>query len=52
MHIVIYKGKGKQPWRFNLKAANGEVVSTSEGYLTKWNAKRAVRKALPGVPIV
>lgn len=51
MTIEIFKGKGVQPWRFRVKAANGEVVASSEGYLTKWNAKRAARKAFPGVPI-
>jgi uncharacterized protein YegP (UPF0339 family) len=27
-------------WYFNLKAANGEVIGTSELYVSKWNAQR------------
>lgn len=51
MHIEIFKGSGVQPWRFRLVAANGETVAQSEGYLTRWNVQRAVRKALPGIPV-
>lgn len=47
MKVVIYKGKGLQPWRFRAVAANGETVATSEGYLTRWNARRAARKVFP-----
>jgi uncharacterized protein YegP (UPF0339 family) len=44
----IYKGKDDS-YRFRVKARNGEIVIGSEGYSTKWNAKRAARSAL-GVP--
>lgn len=42
--IELYKGLGRQPWRLRVKAANGEIIFVSEGYATKWNAKRAARK--------
>lgn len=45
MHVEIFKGKGVQSWRFRLVGSNGEPVTSSEGYLTKWNAKRAARRA-------
>lgn len=45
-YVVVYKGKGAvQPWRFTLRGANNEPVAQSEGYFSKWNAKRAARRA-------
>ena len=45
MHTVqLFKGKGLQPWYLRLVSSNGQVLVTSEGYATKWNAKRAARK--------
>ena len=52
LHVEIYKGKGVQPWRIRPVAANGKVIMQSEGYLTKWNAKRAAKKMYPGVKLV
>lgn len=52
MHVETFKGKGAQPWRFRLIADNHEAMAASEGYLTRWNAKRAARKAFPGVTVV
>lgn len=45
-HVEIYKsaGGGVQPWRFRPIAGNGEILFTTEGYFSKWNAKRAARK--------
>lgn len=51
MRVVIFKGKGIQPWRFRVVAANNQAITHSEGYLTKWNVKRAVKKAFPNVEI-
>lgn len=51
MTITIFKGHGLQPWRFRVVAGNGEVVAASEGYLTRWNAKRAARKIWPDAVI-
>jgi uncharacterized protein YegP (UPF0339 family) len=50
--VEVFKGKGIQPWRFRVRARNGEIIATSEGYLTKWNVKRAVRKAFPTITFV
>lgn len=33
----------KGEWRFNLKAGNGEVIASSEGYSTKQAAKAGIR---------
>lgn len=38
----VFCGKGSQPWRWRLKAANGRVVAQSEGYKTKAGAERGV----------
>lgn len=51
MKVVIFKGRGVQPWRFRLLGFNGEVVSMSEGYVSKWNVKRVVKKAFPDFPV-
>lgn len=50
--VEIFKGKGIQPWYLRLVAGNGRTLSLSEGYLTKWNAKRAAAKNFPGIPVV
>lgn len=42
--VEVYQGRGAQPWRYRVVAANGEVTETSEGYATKSNAKRAARR--------
>ncbi len=37
----IYKDS-RGEFRFRLKAANGEIVATGEGYATKHSAKRGI----------
>ena len=49
VHIV--RGKGLQPWYVKLVSDNGQILAVSEGYFSKWNAKRAARKNFPGKPI-
>ena len=42
-------------YRFRLKAGNGEIVSVSEAYVSKFNARRgaeAVQRAAAGAIIV
>lgn len=44
MRFVVYHDAGKG-WRWRLKAANGLVIADSgEGYATRSNAVRAVRR--------
>ncbi|MEX0739818.1 MAG: YegP family protein [Pseudohongiella sp.] len=46
---TIFQGSDKQ-YYFNLKAANGEIILSSEGYVTKQgaeNGKEAVKKYAP-----
>lgn len=52
MKVEIFKGAGRQPWYVRLRGANGQVLATSEGYFSKFNAKRAARKNFPGLPVV
>lgn len=49
MTVKLRKHDGRQPWRLHLVGDNGEELATSEGYATKWNAKRAARKNFPGI---
>lgn len=45
MEFVVYQDDGGVLWRWKLIAANGEnIANGSEGYSTKSNAKRAVRR--------
>lgn len=44
--FLKYPG-GRRKWYVRLKAGNGETVNTSQGYATKWNAKRAAKKVFP-----
>lgn len=37
----VYEDKGGK-WRFRLKASNGEVIATSQGYSSKASAKNGV----------
>jgi len=42
-------------WRFNLKASNGQVIATSEGYSSRasaLNGIRSVQTNAPGAEIV
>ncbi len=45
--VEIFKGKGRilPGYFFRLVAANGEPISVSESFTTKWSAKRSARKA-------
>ena len=54
-HLEIFKGEGSfQPWRFRMVGGNGEVISQSEGYFSKWNARRGARKTAErlDIPVV
>jgi uncharacterized protein YegP (UPF0339 family) len=49
--LQLRKHKGRHPWRLHLVAENGEEIASSEGYFSKWNAKRAARKMFPLTPL-
>lgn len=51
MTVQIFKGKGARSFYVRLVAANGRVLSISESYVTRWNAKRAARRIFPGLPV-
>jgi uncharacterized protein YegP (UPF0339 family) len=42
MHIELKKGARK--WFWKIVGRNGEIVLTSQGYYSKWNAKRSALK--------
>lgn len=44
------KGQLKAKWYYHIREKySGQVVSPSEGYYSKWNAKRAIKKNHPDV---
>jgi uncharacterized protein YegP (UPF0339 family) len=47
MHVEVVKGKGMHPWYVRLRASNGQILTTSEGYYSKWNAQRAAKRMFP-----
>ena len=49
--VQIYKGDGPKNWRVRLVASNGKILSSSEGYFSKWNARRAAKRMFAGLPI-
>ena len=38
-------------WYFHVKAANGEVVSASQGYKNRRGARRAIRRDWAGLEV-
>lgn len=48
--VEVFKGRGAKPWRFRVKARNGEVISQSQGYTRRrrQDARRGGRRAYPG----
>lgn len=56
--VQVFKGKvslypgGDKGWYVRLVAGNGETISVSEKYATKWNAKRAAKKNFPNAKLV
>ena len=45
--VELFKGQGRilPGWYYRAVAANGQTLSVSESYVTKWNAKRGASKA-------
>ena len=48
--FVIKKDKAGE-YRFNLKAANGEIIATSEGYSSKEACKNGIESVKKNAPI-
>lgn len=48
--FVLFKDTAGK-YRFNLKAPNGEVIATSEAYLTKASAENGIRSVQKNAPI-
>jgi uncharacterized protein YegP (UPF0339 family) len=50
-YIEVFPGEDDQHyWR--AKASNHEIVAGSEGYVTRFDARRAAETTFPGVKIV
>lgn len=49
--FVLWQSKGKKKeWRWNLKARNGEVIATSEGYSSEAAARNGIRSVRVNAP--
>lgn len=46
----VYESRDGQ-YRWRLVAGNGEIVATSEGYVTKYNAKRSAERVQQLAPV-
>lgn len=47
----LWQSKGKKKeWRWNLKARNGQVIATSEGYSTEAGARNGIRSVRINAP--
>lgn len=49
--VHIYRGKGARNWRVRLVSGNGRTLAVSEGYWSRWNAKRAAARMFPDVTV-
>jgi hypothetical protein len=49
--VHVYRGRGARNWRVRLVAGNGLTLAISEGYWSKWNARRAAARMFPGLTI-
>lgn len=52
--VQVFKGKTGvyKLWYVRLVSPNGETLALSEGYVSKWNAKRAAKKNFPEAKLV
>ena len=48
-YFLVFRDNAGE-WRWTLYGANGEAVAVSEGYSSKWNAKRSVSMVKRIVP--
>lgn len=48
--IVLIKGKGKQPYYFNIISGNGEIIATAEGYSAKQMSKQTAKSLIEDPP--
>lgn len=46
--VEVFKGRGTKPFRFRVKGGNGQIISSSQGYTRKQDARRGGRRAYPG----
>lgn len=49
-HVDVFRGDNGR-WYFHRVAGNHRITAGSQGYRTRWGAKRAARKVFPGVQI-
>jgi hypothetical protein len=50
--VQVYRGKGLKNWRVRLVSSNGRILSISEGYFSKSNAKRAATRMYPTLDVM
>jgi uncharacterized protein YegP (UPF0339 family) len=52
LRVELCKGNGVHPWFLRLVGGNGETLAVSEGYFSRWNAKRAAKRNFAGIRLV
>ncbi len=45
----VFKDR-KEQWRFRLRARNGKIIASSEGYISKRSAERGIDSVLDCAP--
>jgi len=51
--VELFKGEGRvlPGWFYRIVAGNGQTLTVSESYVTKWNAKRAALKSAESLQV-
>lgn len=44
--VEIYQGKGRKPFRWRQKSANGKVIGQGQGYTRRSSARRGAQRAV------
>ena len=48
--FTIYRSQKNRQWYWNYKSSNGFILADGgEGYVTRWNAKRGVKRFIKAV---
>lgn len=48
---TFFRTRSRHKWYVRLRGGNNEVMITSEGYTSKWNAERAAKRMFPNIPV-
>jgi uncharacterized protein YegP (UPF0339 family) len=49
MKGIVFKGRGKQPWRWRIQSRNGKIIADGEGHPTAWTARMALQRTVRSI---